>query len=105
MYRLVPIYLLLAVLFTACIPVIGGGDIASLTAERSGDEVTATLTLNRESTDTLILFSSAGWSESVRPGVLEPGVYTYSVTNLDPTTCSASGYAGRTYWLVFCTSE
>ncbi len=105
MRKLIPIYLLLAVLLAACIPVIGGGDIASLTAERSGDQVTATLTLNRESSDVLVLFTSAGWTESVRPGVLEPGVYTYSVTNLDPTSCSASGYAGRTYWLVYCTSE
>lgn len=95
----------LAFVLAACIPQIGGGDIASLTAEREGEVVTATLQLNQDAEQVLVLFTWDGGERRVTPGDLEAGVHMFSVAQTARVACSASGNVGNTYWLVFCSGN
>ena len=99
--RIVPITLLI-LLLTACIPQIGRTDLATLTAERAGNTVTATLTLNKDTTQVLVIFTGDGYRKEFGEARLTAGVHEFSVINSSPVSCSASGYVGFQYFLIFC---
>ena len=92
----------LALLLTACIPSIGNTELATITAERNGNTVTASLTLTQDTTQVLVFFTGDNFRRDFGERALSAGTYDFSVINSDPVSCSASGYVGWRYFLVFC---
>jgi hypothetical protein len=92
----------LTLMLTACIPQIGRTDLATLTAERQGDTVTATLTLNQDATQVLVIFTGDDFRREFGERTLAAGVHDFAVVNPNPVSCSASGYVGWQYFLIFC---
>jgi hypothetical protein len=92
----------LAFLLTACIPSIGNSELATITAERNGDTVIASLVLTQDATQVLVFFTGANFREEFGERALPAGTYDFSIINPNPVSCSASGYVGWRYFLVFC---
>jgi hypothetical protein len=99
--RLITLTALVALL-TACIPSIGNTELATITAERTGDTVTATLLLSQDSTQVLVFFTGDNFRQEFGEPSLPAGTHQFSIINPDPVACSASGYVGWRYFLVFC---
>lgn len=92
----------LALLLTACIPSVGNSELANITAERTGDTITATLLLSQDATQVLVFFTGDDFRQEFGQATLPAGAHEFSVVNPDPVSCSASGYVGWRYFLVFC---
>ena len=99
--RLAPA-ILLALLLSACIPQVGRTPHATLTAERVGGEVTATLVLNRDATQVLVGFTGDAFRIEFGERELPAGTHEFTVENPNPVSCWASGYVGWQYFLIFC---
>lgn len=93
---------ILALLLTACIPQLVTSPIAELSAYRDGSTYTATLLLTENATQVLVLLRSDDAQERNVLPRLERGLHSFSIESDAPVACSASGYVGWTYFLVFC---
>lgn len=89
-------------LLAACIPQIGTSDTASIEARRVSETVTASLTLTQPATQVAVIFRGDTFDKRFTERRLETGIHFFEVQTAEPVSCSASGWVGGRYFLIFC---
>ena len=94
--------IVLAVVLTACLPRFGNSDEVSVSAQRVGSDVVATLVISVPASEVQFIWDDGVTSHADVRGDLAPGTYASTYTG-EKLSCAVSGYTpGPRYFFIPC---